>query len=136
ADNPQFKAKIGETMRVKEEIAMATEILNTISKDEHAIAKYRARRKWEADLTTNLSVSRRLGKEEGRQEGILIGMERGMERGIQKGRQEGRQEGMEEGIERGIARGLQEGIEKAKRDLEEKLRLSGVSSEEIKKLLD
>ncbi|MCL2087820.1 MAG: hypothetical protein FWH05_09555, partial [Oscillospiraceae bacterium] len=55
--------------RVKEEIAMATEILNTISKDEHAIAKYRARRKWEADLTTNLSVSRRLGKEEGRQEG-------------------------------------------------------------------
>ena len=69
ADNPQFKAKIGETMRVKEEIAMATEILNTISKDEHAIAKYRARRKWEADLTTNLSVSRRLGKEEGRQEG-------------------------------------------------------------------
>ena len=28
---------------------MATEILNTISKDEHAIAKYRARRKWEAD---------------------------------------------------------------------------------------
>ena len=57
------------------------EILNTISKDEHAIAKYRARRKWEADLTTNLSVSRRLGKEEGRQEGILIGMERGMESG-------------------------------------------------------
>ena len=43
---------------------MATEILNTISKDEHAIAKYRARRKWEADLTTNLSVSRRLGRQE------------------------------------------------------------------------
>ncbi|MCL2086825.1 MAG: hypothetical protein FWH05_04430, partial [Oscillospiraceae bacterium] len=73
--------KIGETMRVKEEIAMATEILNTISKDEHAIAKYRARRKWEADLTTNLSVSRRLGKEEG----IIIGMERGMEKGMERG---------------------------------------------------
>ena len=60
---------------------MATEILNTISKDEHAIAKYRARRKWEADLTTNLSVSRRLGKEEG----IIIGMERGMEKGMERG---------------------------------------------------
>ncbi|MCL2087577.1 MAG: hypothetical protein FWH05_08320 [Oscillospiraceae bacterium] len=59
---------------------MATEILNTISKDEHAIAKYRARRKWEADLTTNLSVSRRLGKEEG----IIIGRQEGIKEGIQR----------------------------------------------------
>ena len=88
ADNPQFKAKIGETMRVKEEIAMATEILNTISKDEHAIAKYRARRKWEADLTTNLSVSRRLGREEG----IIIGRQECMQEIIEKFRRGGMSE--------------------------------------------
>ena len=102
---------------------MATEILNTISKDEHAIAKYRARRKWEADLTTNLSVSRRLGKEEG----ILIGMEKGMEKGMKKGRQEG----MEKGIQKGIQKGRQEGIQ----ETIERFRRGGMSDEEINKFL-
>ena len=91
---------------------MATEILNTISKDEHAIAKYRARRKWEADLTTNLSVSRRLGKEEGRQEGILIGRQEGMQKGMERGRQ------------------------KRENEIIEKLKQSGMPYNEIQRILN
>ncbi|MCL2087430.1 MAG: hypothetical protein FWH05_07555, partial [Oscillospiraceae bacterium] len=53
-----------------------------------------------------------------------------------KGEKIGKKKGREEGKKIGEKIGMEKGMEKAKRDLEEKLRLNGVSSEEIKKLLD
>ncbi|MDR1754091.1 MAG: Rpn family recombination-promoting nuclease/putative transposase [Eubacterium sp.] len=77
ADDPKFKDKLNEIMGVRGEIAMATEILDNISRDEDEIARFRARRKFELDQQHNLSFSEERGREAGRKEGIKEGIKEG-----------------------------------------------------------
>ena len=87
-DKPEFKNKLNEITKVKEEIAMANEILNTISKDEHEIARFRARRKFELDHYNDIINSEKIGLERGMQKGMQKGIQKGMQKGMQKGKTE------------------------------------------------
>jgi predicted transposase/invertase (TIGR01784 family) len=54
ASNPKHKDLLSKIMAVKEEIAMAVELLQKISKDEIERARYRSRRMFEMDYQHNL----------------------------------------------------------------------------------
>ena len=60
---------ITRLMTVKEEIKMAVELLQTISKDENERARFRSRRMFQMDMDHNLIAARDEGRDEGRIEG-------------------------------------------------------------------
>jgi len=61
ADDPKHRNLINDMIDRKEVLAMASTVLTTISKDEHERAKFRARRKYEMDVTSNLLTARKQG---------------------------------------------------------------------------
>jgi predicted transposase/invertase (TIGR01784 family) len=62
---PKHSGLIDKMIAARREIKMATELLQTISKDENERARFRARRKYQMDLDHSMLVARDEGIEEG-----------------------------------------------------------------------
>ncbi|MDR1863338.1 MAG: hypothetical protein LBQ67_05390, partial [Treponema sp.] len=109
--------KINEIIEQEEGIAMASEVLMSISKDEVERARLMSEYKYVVDTQSKVVQARREGRLEGEQ----------------KGRREGEQKGRQEGERKGrlaVARSL-----KAMGDSPEKIeRVTGLSPDEIAKL--
>ena len=56
--DPKYKELLEKMVAVKEEIKMARELLQTISRDENERARFRARRKFQMDMEHGLIVAR------------------------------------------------------------------------------
>jgi predicted transposase/invertase (TIGR01784 family) len=114
---------INEILAYEEGIAMAGEVLLTISRDEEERARLESEFKYELDRQCELVDARREGLAEGRAEGEIIGLE--------KGRSEGEIIGLEKGEiigrEKGRSEGELAGLEKAAR----RLRALGMSADQI-----
>ena len=72
---------------------MASELLMSVSKDEHERAVYRSRRMAETDRLSDLATAKDIGRREGREEGIGIGRAEGIGIGRAEGIGIGRAEG-------------------------------------------
>ena len=114
----RMRKKINEIIEREEGIAMASEVLLEISRDEVERARLNSEYKYQLDMQSKLVHAKREGRKEGMQEGIKEGEKRGEKRGEERGRKEG----MQEGEERGEQKGRQEIVELLK---------SGKSPEEI-----
>ena len=71
------RRKINEILEAEEGIAMASEVLMTISKDEIERARLMSELKWELDTESRIDDAREDGIEEGIKEGIKEGIEKG-----------------------------------------------------------
>jgi predicted transposase/invertase (TIGR01784 family) len=109
------RGKINEVVASEEGIAMASEVLLKISKDEVERAQLMSEYKYVVDTQSKVVDARRAGIREG------------MQKGIQKGIQEGMQKGIQEGIQKGI----QEGEQKKAIEFARKLKNRGVPAEHI-----
>ncbi|GHU06262.1 hypothetical protein FACS1894147_13010 [Spirochaetia bacterium] len=78
------RGTINKILKHEGGIAMASEVLMTISRDEVERARLTSEFKYEMDLQSKMVTARREGEQ------------RGEQRGLQKGRQEGRREGEQE----------------------------------------
>jgi predicted transposase/invertase (TIGR01784 family) len=78
------RKEINKIIELEEGIAMASEILKSISKDEIERARLMSEEKYQLDLQSQRVYAER--------KGMHKGMEKGMQKGILKGRQEGKQE--------------------------------------------
>jgi predicted transposase/invertase (TIGR01784 family) len=79
-----MRAKINEIVEREEGIAMASEVLLTISRDEVERARLMSEEKYQLDMQSKLVHAKRQGRQAG------------MQAGRKAGRKEGRQEGMQE----------------------------------------
>ena len=68
AQIPKYRELINKLINLKEEIAMASELLMEISKDDHERALFLSRRKAETDRISNLLTVEERGRTEGRME--------------------------------------------------------------------
>jgi predicted transposase YdaD len=119
------RGKINEILEIDEGIAMASEVLMTISRDEAERARLMSEFKYETDTQSKIGYARKEGRKEGRVEGRKEGRQEGRKEGRQEGRKEGRTERDME-----IARNL-----KADGDSAEYISLiTGLSLEEIARL--
>jgi predicted transposase/invertase (TIGR01784 family) len=103
------RRKINEIIVCEEGIAMASEILMTISKDEAEKARLRSELKYQLDLQSDMAYER--------------------EQGIQQGLQQGLQQGIQEG-KLAIARNMV----KRNRPIDEIIEDTGLTREEMEKL--
>ena len=60
------RGKINQIMEIEEGIAMASEVLLTISKDEHERARLLSEEKYELDMQSKCAYERIEGRREGR----------------------------------------------------------------------
>jgi len=74
------RQKINEIMELEEGIAMASQVLITITKDEVEQARLRSELKYELDTQSRLAYAEQKGRQEG--------LEEGLQRGSEKGKQE------------------------------------------------
>jgi predicted transposase/invertase (TIGR01784 family) len=81
------RGKINEIMEHEEGIAMASEVLMGISRDEVERARLMSEYKYQLDTQSKLVHAKRAGIQEGMQQG----MQKGMQRGIQQGKREEKQ---------------------------------------------
>jgi len=86
------RRKINEIIEFEEGIAMASEVLINISKDEKERFRLMSEYKYELDTQSKMVTAKR--------EGIQEGIEKGRQEGLQEGLQKGRKEGMEKGIQK------------------------------------
>jgi hypothetical protein len=93
------RGKINEIMEHEEGIAMASEVLMTISRDEAERARLLSEYKYQLDMQSKLVHAKRVGIQEGMQEGMQKGMQKGMQEGMQEGMQKGEQKGRQEIID-------------------------------------
>ena len=108
------RSKINEIVEQEEGIAMASQVLMTISRDEEERARIMRDEKIELDYQSAMTQYMRMGHAEG------------LEKGLEKGHAEGLAKGHAEGLEKGHAEGIKIG---EKRILD--LLKSGKSREEI-----
>jgi predicted transposase/invertase (TIGR01784 family) len=87
--DPSKKELIGKLADSKEEIRMAINLLAEISKDENERLRYRARRKFEMDLASQIIAVTSESWSEGKAEGILEGKAEGILEGKAEGILEG-----------------------------------------------
>ena len=80
--------KINKIVEHEEGIAMASEVLMTISKDEVERARLISELKYQLDTQSKLTYAWQEGEQKGLQKGIQKGMQKGMQKGEQKGKQE------------------------------------------------
>ena len=83
---------INEIITREEGIAMASEVLMTISKDEIERARLLSEYKYEMDMQSLRVEAQRKGRKEGLMEGKQEGLMEGRQEGLLEGRQEGKQE--------------------------------------------
>ena len=107
------RRKINEIVETEEGIAMASEVLLNISRDEIERARLFSEEKYQLDRQSELVCA----KEDGLQEGLQKGLERGREEGLEKGREEIARKALDEGASIEFVR-----------------KITGLSAEEIEKL--
>jgi len=73
---------VNRVIAEKEELRMASTLLMEISQDEHQRAKYRSRRMYETDMTSNLLTA----EERGEKRGLVLGEKRGLILGEERGK--------------------------------------------------
>ena len=73
ADNPDYRDIVNKVIEKKEEIAVAAEVLMSVSKDEKEWAILRNRRVAQKDYESYLLTAKRIGRTEGRVEGRVEG---------------------------------------------------------------
>ena len=117
-----MREKINEIIEQEEGIAMASEVLLEISRDEVERARLNSEYKYQLDMQSKLVHAKREARKEGLEEGKQVGLKTGRKEGLKEGRQEGRQEGLKEG--------LKEGKSEARKEIIDLLK-SGKSPEEI-----
>ncbi|MDR1231105.1 MAG: Rpn family recombination-promoting nuclease/putative transposase [Spirochaetaceae bacterium] len=123
--------KINTILETEEGIAMANQVLMTISRDEEEHARYMSRFKFEADLQSRIAGAREDGERKGRRTGIRAGRQEGILVGRQEGILTGRQEGILTGRQEGILTGRQEGEYKKALEIARNLKVSGIPVEKI-----
>ena len=109
------RSEINKIISLEDGIAMASEILKNISKDEIERARLMSEYKYQLDTQSKLVTAKRAGIQEG------------LEKGLAKGKKEG------------IAEGLEKGIEEGKKEVQNyilNLIDQGLSREEIKKKIE
>jgi predicted transposase/invertase (TIGR01784 family) len=89
AENPNYREFVNKVIESREGLAVASELLMSISKDERERAIFRSRRIYQADQDSNMRTAEKVGIEKGRAEGRAEGKT--------EGRAEGRTEGITEG---------------------------------------
>ena len=62
ASDPSRRKLINKMIERKEALGMASTVLMNISKDDHERAKFRSRRKFETDLTSNILTAEERGR--------------------------------------------------------------------------
>ncbi|MDR2542424.1 MAG: Rpn family recombination-promoting nuclease/putative transposase [Treponema sp.] len=73
ASDPMQRRLLNDIIQVKEEIGMATALLQEISRDEHERARLRSRRMYETDRISDLLTAEERGEIRGKAEGIAEG---------------------------------------------------------------
>jgi predicted transposase/invertase (TIGR01784 family) len=86
------RGTINEILSYEEGIAMASEVLLTISKDEVERARLVSEYKYQLDTQSKLVHAKREGEQRGEQRGLRKGLQKGKQEGLREGKQEGRQE--------------------------------------------
>jgi predicted transposase/invertase (TIGR01784 family) len=124
------REKINAILAREEGIAMAGEVLMTISRDEVERARLMSEYKYQVDTQSKVVTAWRDGKKKGRQEGERLGEEKGRQEGERIGRQEGERIGEEKGM-REMAKRLK--ADNVSIDLIAKY--TGLPPEEISKLI-
>lgn len=88
ANVPKYRKIVNEIIDTKEALGVASELLMSVSQDEHERAVFRSRRMAETDRMSDLATAedrgKRIGREEGREEGIGIGYEKRNKEIVQK----------------------------------------------------
>jgi flagellar biosynthesis/type III secretory pathway protein FliH len=79
---------INEIIACEEGIAMASEVLITVTKEEREQAWLMSREKYELDIKSNPGYARQVGHVEGRAEGLAKGLSEGHAKGLVDGKQE------------------------------------------------
>ena len=74
ADNPNYRKVINEIINAKEEIQMASTLLQSISQDDYEKARFLSKRKFENDLESDKNTSFKIGKIEMSKNLIKMGL--------------------------------------------------------------
>jgi predicted transposase/invertase (TIGR01784 family) len=119
------RRKINEIMKMEEGIAMAGEVLMTISKDEKERARLLSEYKYQVDTQSKVVHAKRMGI----QEGIAQGLAEGLEKGLAKGLTEGIEKGAEKRAVEIAGNLLKNGF-----SVEQTAQLSGLNPEKVKNL--
>ena len=82
-----MRGKINEIVDNEEGIAMASEVLLNISRDEAERARLMSEYKYQLDMQSKLVHAKRQGREEGLQEGHKKGLKKGLKEGFKEGEQ-------------------------------------------------
>jgi predicted transposase/invertase (TIGR01784 family) len=133
------RSKINEIIAQEEGIAMASQVLVKISRNEQERARLVSEYKYIVDTQskmveaerTGIRKGLRKGRQEGLQKGIQEGLLKGKQEGIQEGLQKGIQEGLLKGMQEGVLKGMQEGVLKGKLEVARGLRASGIPLDKI-----
>ena len=131
ANIPRYRKVVNEIIDSKEALAVASELLMSVSKDEHERAVYRSRRMAETDRLSDLATAKDIGRREGREEGIGIGRAEGIGIGRAGGISIGRAEGIDIERKKIVLRMLSRGMPiSGIRDM------TGLTEAEIKEVID
>jgi len=82
------RGKINEIIEYEEGIAMASEVLMSISRDEVERARLMSEYKYQLDLQSRITYAKRQGLQEGEAKGMKKGKKEGRREGMLEGRQE------------------------------------------------
>ena len=109
ADNPRHRETVNDVIRSREALVVASEVLQSISRDENERAIFRSRRKYQMDLASDLATME----------------QRGINKGIALGRTEG---------ERAKAFSIAQGLLSTNLTIEEIVRITGLTRTEIENI--
>jgi predicted transposase/invertase (TIGR01784 family) len=132
------REKINAIAAREEGIAMAGEVLMSISRDEAERARLMSEYKYQVDTQSKVVTAWRDGERKGRKEGIQEGIQEGRKEGIQEGERIGEEKGMRLGEEKGMRLGKWEMAKKLKADqmpIDLIAKYTGLPPEEISKLI-
>ena len=74
ANEPEYRRVVNEVIDSKEALTVASELLMSVSKDEHERALFRSRRMAETDRLSNLATAEERGERRGERRGIAKGI--------------------------------------------------------------
>jgi predicted transposase/invertase (TIGR01784 family) len=113
------RSKINEIIAQEEGIAMASQVLVKISRNEKERARLVSEYKYIVDTQSKMVDAERTG------------IRKGLRKGRQEGLLKGKQEGIQEGLLKGKQEGIQEGLLKGKLEVARGLRASGIPLDKI-----
>ena len=79
APDPKHRKMINELINRKEGLAVAAEVLTTISTNDDERARLRSRKKYEMDMYSNIHTAEERGRISGMKEGMQQGLQQGAE---------------------------------------------------------